>query len=72
MIVKVRYKTDAKKEDIHHWRVIVDGFEYNASNVTITVPSWTSNDFIEGVGEKWHIGCEPTEIKWENEKCILF
>lgn len=71
MIVKIRYKTDAKPEDTLHWRLMIDNIEYNASNVTIEVASWTTNDLIEGVGEKWHITCEPTEIKWDGEKCIL-
>lgn len=71
MIVKIRYKTDAKPDDSLHWRIIIDNTEYNASNVSINVPSWTTNDLIEGIGEKWHITCKPTEIKWDGEKCIL-
>ena len=35
MLVKIRYKTDAKPSDTHHWRVLIDGIEYNASNVFI-------------------------------------
>jgi hypothetical protein len=71
MIVKIRYKTDAKPEDTLHWRVLIDGQEYSASNVTINCMSYTTKDLIEGVGEKWHITCTPKQVKWMGEECII-
>ena len=71
MIVKIRYKTDAKPEDTLHWRVMIDDVEYHASSVVINCLSWTTKDMIEGVGEKWHITCEPKQIKWVGEECII-
>ena len=71
MLVKIRYKTDAKPDDKLHWRVMVDNVEHHASNVVINCLSWTTKDIIEGVGEKWHITCEPKQIKWMEEECIL-
>jgi hypothetical protein len=71
MKVKIRYKTDAKPEDTLHWRVIIDGVEYNASNIIINCMTHTTKDFIEGVGEKWHISCVATQINWLGEECII-
>ncbi len=71
MIVKIRYKTDAKSDDILHWRVLIDGQEYSASNVIINCKSKTTKDYIEGVGNKWHISCNPTQIDWLDTECIL-
>lgn len=71
MIVKIRYKTDAKPTDSLQWRVVVSGHEYYASEVHIYCSTHTTRDFIEGVGEKWHITCDATDIDWEGEKCIV-
>ncbi len=71
MIVKVRYKTDAKPEDTLQWRVVIDGEEHHASGVVFNCMTWTTRDVIEGVGEKWHITCEPRQVKWMEKECIL-
>jgi len=71
MIVKIRYKTDAKPGDILQWRVIVDGVEHHASNVVINCMSYTTRDIIENGVEKWHITCKPQQIQWLNKECIL-
>lgn len=71
MIVKIRYKTDAKPEDTLQWRVLIDGEEHHASNVVINCMSYTTRDNIEGVGEKWHITCTPLQVRWMDKTCIL-
>jgi hypothetical protein len=71
MIVKIRYKTDAEPQHILQWRVVIDGQEFHASNVIINCMSYTTRDFIEGVGEKWHITCEPKLVRWSDKECIL-
>jgi hypothetical protein len=71
MVVKIRYKTDAKLEDKLQWRVMIDGVEYHASNVVINCMSYTTRDMIEGVGEKWHITCNPQQVNWMGEECII-
>lgn len=68
--VKIRYNHDAGESPLK-WRVVIDGKEQLASNVDILVPSVTTNDLIEGVGEKYHISCEPELIVWEGDKIIL-
>ena len=71
MIAKVRYKTDAKPEDLLQWRVIIDGVEYHASKVIINCMSHTTRDVVEGGLEKWHITCEPRQVQWLEKECIL-
>ena len=71
MIVKLRYKTDAKPEDTLHWRVLIDGVEHSAAFVCIRATTYTTKDVIEGVGEKWHITCEAKEVKWIDKDCFI-
>lgn len=71
MEVKIRYNTNAKLEDDLHWRVLINGVEHLASNVIVNCKSYTTKDYIEGVGDKWHISCNPSEITWLETECIL-
>ena len=57
MEVKIRYNTNAKSEDTLHWRVLIDSVEHLASNVVINCMTHTTKDYIEGVGDKWHVSC---------------
>ena len=71
MVVKIRYKTDAKEGDTLQWRVLIDDVEYHASNVVINCMSYTTKDILEGGIEKWHITCKPQQVKWMGEECII-
>jgi len=71
MQVKIRYNTSASSETDLQWRVIIDGVERLASDIHINCKSWTSKDYIEGIGWKWHISCEPKGISWKDNLCIL-
>ena len=64
--VKIRFNTNYKEGDpkIKEWRVLVNGFENFCNHVTIKCPCQTSKDFIEGIGDKWHISCEPKSIEY--------
>jgi hypothetical protein len=65
LIIKIRFNTNYKPDDgSKEWRVLVNGFENFCNHVTINCPSKTSKDFIEGVGDKWHITCEATSIEY--------
>lgn len=68
--VKIRYNHDAGESPLK-WRVVIDEVEHLASNIDILVPSVTTGDFIEGVGQKYHISCKPEVIVWEGDKVIL-
>jgi hypothetical protein len=65
IIVKVRFNTSYKPEDgSKEWRVLVNGFENFCNHVTIHCGSKTSKDFIEGVGNKWHISCTAERVEY--------
>lgn len=68
--VKIRYNHDSGEGPLK-WRVVIDGREHLAENIDVLVPSVTTGDFIEGVGQKYHISCEPELIIWEGNKVIL-
>lgn len=69
-MVKIRYNHDAINSPLK-WRVTINGKEQLASTVDILVPSVTTVDLVEGVGEKYHISCDPEVIIWEGDKAIL-
>ena len=64
--VKIRFNTNYKEGDpkIKEWRVLVNGFENFCNHVTVNCPCKTTKDFIEGIGDKWHISCEPKSIEY--------
>jgi uncharacterized membrane protein len=68
--VSVRYNHDSGDIDLK-WRVLIDGKENLASEVELLTPSTTTKDIIEGVGEKYHITCDPSIITWEGSRVIL-
>lgn len=68
--VKIRYNHDAGESPLK-WRVVIEGKEHLAENIDVLVPSVTTGDFIEGVGQKYHISCEPDLVVWEGKKVIL-
>jgi hypothetical protein len=69
-IIKIRYNT-AVDDDFLYWRVLEDGVEKLASDIQINVPSYTTNDMIEGVGMKHHITCESEDVVWDEENKIV-
>jgi hypothetical protein len=64
--IQIRYNTDVN-DDFLYWRVLVDGVENLASDIKINVPSYSTKDFIEGVGMKHHVSCESDNIVWDEE-----
>lgn len=72
MQIKIRFNTNYKEGDnqIKEWRVIVDGVENFCNHVTVNCPSKTSKDFIEGVGNKWHISCEANSIEYVKDELL--
>ena len=54
--IKIRYNNSCD-DGINFWRAIIDGKEHLFSEIEIFVFSNTSKDFIEGVGNKYHISC---------------
>lgn len=69
--VKIRFNTQCEEGSDLRWRVLIDGIEHLASEVNINTHSSTTNDKIEGVGEKWHVSCKSDKIVWVGTKCII-
>ena len=70
--IRIRFNTNFKGGDtqVKEWRVIVNGVEYFCNHVTVNCPSKTSKDFIEGIGNKWHISCEANSIEFIKDQSI--
>ena len=73
--IKVRYNT--KCDDNHmFWRILVDGFEYLASNVIFEIPTHTTKDIvydpsIKAKVDKHHLSCEANEVVWKGDVAII-
>jgi hypothetical protein len=64
--VKVRYNTKHPHESSFEWRLLVDDEpERLVNKILINCPSYTSSEFIEGHGLKYHIStdCESVELE---------
>jgi hypothetical protein len=72
VVVKIRFNTYFKEGDVKvkEWRVIINGVENFCNHVSINCPSKTTKDFMEGVGYKWHISCEPKHIDYIKDERI--
>ena len=73
--IKVRYNT--KCDDNHmFWRILVDGFEYLASNVIFEIPTHTTRDIvydpsIKGKVDKHHLSCDANDVIWKGDVVIV-
>lgn len=54
---QIRYNTHSK-DDSESWRLICDGEETLVSDIIITSKTRTTKDYIEDLGNKYHITCE--------------
>ncbi len=72
-LVKIRFNTKYSPTDPQskEWRVIVSGLENFCNHITIHCPSHTSKDYIEDVGDKWHITCEAEQISYIPDETTL-
>ena len=73
-LVKIRFNTNYKESDTSskEWRVLVNGIEHFCNHVQVNCASHTSKDFIEGVGQKWHISCEANNIEYIKDNSAVF
>lgn len=65
----IRYNTNSNSQH-DRWRILDEEIEYLVSEIRVNVPSFTSTDWIEGIGEKYHIACEGV-LKIENNCAII-
>ena len=54
---QIRFNTQST-DDSNRWRLIDDGKEILVSNIVINSQTSTTKDYIEGVGDKWHVTCK--------------
>ena len=64
--VLIRFNTDYRSDNrfSKEWRVLVNRKEKLCNNVIVKCSSRTSKNFIEGVGDKWHIKCDATALEF--------
>ena len=63
-IYQIRYNTNSTN-DSNRWRLICDGQEILVADIIINSQTYTTKDYIEGLGDKWHITCRG-ELTIEN------
>jgi uncharacterized membrane protein len=51
---QIRFNTTST-DDSNRWRLITQGEEILVANIYIDAQTYTSKDYIEGLGDKWHI-----------------
>jgi uncharacterized membrane protein len=56
-IFQIRYNTNST-DDSNRWRLLCNGYEILVSDIIINAETKTTKDYIEGVGEKWHVTCK--------------
>ncbi len=54
---QIRYNTNST-DNSQNWRLICDGKETLVSDIIITSKTRTTKDYIENLGNKYHITCE--------------
>lgn len=52
----IRFNTNSTS-DVDRWRLVCDGKETLHSDIVINTQTYTTKDYIDGVGDKWHITC---------------
>lgn len=53
---QIRYNTNSQS-DVDKWRLVCDGEEVLVSNIIIDTKTYTTKDYIQGIGDKWHVSC---------------
>ena len=53
---QIRFNTHSTT-DVDRWRLVCNGEETLVSNIVIDAQTYTTKDYIEGLGDKWHVSC---------------
>lgn len=64
--IDIRFNTNYPQKSKYEWRLIIDGTEQLVNNIRIDSPTYTTSDFIEGVGMKWHLTTHAEEVIIDN------
>ena len=68
-VYQVRYNTQST-DDSNRWRLLCDGQEILVANIVINSQTFTTKDYIKGVGDKWHVTCRG-ELTIENNTAYI-
>ena len=63
MRVNVRFNTDYPSKSQFAWRVISDGKETLVNDVRFEIPCFTTAEFIEGLGMKYHLSADADNVE---------
>lgn len=63
MRVNVRFNTDYPTKSQFAWRVISEGKETLVNDVRFEIPCFTTSEFIEGLGVKYHVSADAKEVE---------
>lgn len=67
MRVNVRFNTDYPSKSKFAWRVIQDGKETLVNDVRFEIPCFTTAEFIEGLGMKYHVSADAKEVEFDEK-----
>lgn len=71
--VRIRFNTqwESSAGGAYKWRMVFpDGSERLAKSISITVPSWTSEDLLPNGVTKWHVTCEGVVVEKDGHVVI--
>lgn len=63
MLVKIRFNTNFPSKSKYEWRLLIDEVEQLVNEIRVEIPCYTTSEFIEGHGQKWHISCDAKEVE---------
>lgn len=66
MVVKIRFNTNYPSKSQYEWRLIVEGEEQLVNSIRVEVPCFTTSEFIEGHGQKYHLSCDANNVEVQN------
>lgn len=67
--LQIRYNTE--NTGSLFWRIIIDGEEHLADEISIEVPSHTSKDVLPDGRVKFHISCYYHELVWNGKNLTV-
>lgn len=73
--VRVRFNTDfVDWNGSREWRILINGVQYFTNEIRFKGKNvTTTKDFIEGIGNKWHIGCRSYLVEeWQDGEKTFF
>lgn len=65
MRVNVRFNTDYPTKSQFAWRVISEGKETLVNDVRFEIPCFTTAEFIEGLGMKYHLSADASVVEFQ-------